>query len=115
VAPLPPADGVIVPDIAKPAGWTIVTVLPVVDVATEALLARADRPLVILTTEEMLLEEADIVIETVASTPLAITFELTPQTTHFRVPAVVVQETDLPAAVAAAPADMLTDEKSVEE
>jgi hypothetical protein len=63
----------------------------------------------------MLREEPDIVIETVARTPFAIVFEFTPQATHFRLPAVLLQEIDLLAAFAAVPAAIVTDEKSVVE
>ena len=93
----------------------IVTEAPVVDVATEALLGKAESPFDKLTADEVFFVEADIVIVTVARMPFAIAFEFTPQATHFRPPAVLLQEIDLPAAVAAAPADTLTDEKSVVE
>lgn len=115
VVPLPPTEGLIVPEIVEPWGCTIVTAAPMVDVATEALLGKADSPLDKLTTDEVFLVEPDIVIDTVARMPFAITFEFTPQATHFRLPVALLQEIDLPAAVAAAPAATLTDEKSVVE
>ena len=50
------------------------TTEPVVDVATEVLLGKADRPLDILTAEEVFLVEPDIFIDTEARTPLEIAF-----------------------------------------
>ena len=91
------------------------TTAPVVDVATEVLLGKADRPFDKLTAEEVFLVEPDIVIDTVARTPLEIAFAFRPQATHFALPAVLLQEIDLLAAVAAAPTATLTDEKSVVE
>jgi hypothetical protein len=93
----------------------ILTAAPVVDVGTEALLDKAESPPDKLTAEEVFLVEPDIVIATVARMPFAIAFEFTPQATHFLVPAALLQETDLLAAVAAAPGATFTDEKSVVE
>jgi hypothetical protein len=87
----------------------------VVEVASEVLLGKAERPLAKPTTDDVFLVELAIVIETVARTPLAMAFGLTPQATHFRLPAVLLQEIDLPAVAAAAPTPTLTDEKSVVE
>ena len=86
-----------------------------VDVATEALLGKAERPFDKLTAEDVFLVEPDIVRDTFARTPFEMAFEFRPQATHFRLPAVLLQEIDLMAAVAAAPTDTLTDEKSVVE
>ena len=115
VVPFPVVDGLIVPEIVRPWGWTIVTPAPVVDVATEVLLGKADRPFDKLTTEEVFFVVADIVKDTFARTPFDMAFEFRPQATHFRLPAVLLQEIDLLAAVATAPGATLTDEKSVVE
>ena len=93
----------------------MVTAAPVVDVATEVLPGKADRPLDIPTAEEVFLVEPDIFIDTVARTPLVIPLAFRPQATHFVLPAVLLQETDLLAAVATAPAATVTVEKSVVE
>ena len=93
----------------------MLTAAPVVDVATEVLLGKADRPFDKLTAEEVLLVEPDIFIDTVARTPFEIAFAFGPQATHFALPAVLLQEIDLLAAVAFAPAATVTDEKSVVE
>jgi hypothetical protein len=87
----------------------------VVDVVTELLLGKADRPFDKLTGEEVFLVEPEIVIDTVARTPLEIAFAFRPQATHFALPAVLLQEMDLWAAVATAPAATVTAEKSVVE
>jgi hypothetical protein len=86
---------------------------PVVDVATEVLLGKADRPFDKLTAEEGLLVELEIFIDMVARTPLEIAFEFRPHAMHLGLPAVLLHEIDLLVAVAAAPAATLTDEKSV--
>ena len=91
------------------------TTEPVVDVATELLLGKADRPFDKLTAEEVFLVEPDIFIDTVARTPFATAFAFRPHATHFALPAVLLQEIDLLAAVAFAPAATVTDEKSVVE
>ena len=85
----------------------------VVDVATEVLLGKAERPFDKLTAEEVFFVEPDIVMDTVARTPFEITFGFTPQATHFLLPAVLLQEIDLLAAVATVPGVTVTDEKSV--
>jgi hypothetical protein len=87
----------------------------VVDVGTEALLGNAERPFTKATVDEVLLVELEIVIDTVARTPFATAVEFRPQAAHFWLPAVLLQEIDLLAAVAAAPATTLTEEKSVVE
>jgi hypothetical protein len=93
----------------------MVTEAPVVAVATEALLGKAESPPDKLTADEVFLVEPDIVIDTVARTPFERPVAFRPQATHFRLPAVLLQEIDLLAAVAAAPGVTLTDEKSVVE
>jgi hypothetical protein len=95
-----------------------VTTEPVVDVATEVLVGKADeadRPFDKLTAEEVFLVEPAIFIDTVARTPLEIAFAFRPQTTHLALPAVLLQEIDLWAVVATAPAATVTVEKSVVE
>lgn len=52
---------------------------------------------------------------TVATTPFEMVVEFMPQRTQVGLPAVVLQEIDLPAAVAAAPAVTVIAEKSVVE
>ena len=93
----------------------IATAAPVVDVATETLVGKAESPPDKPTADDVFLVELDIVIATVARMPFAITFEFTPQATHFRLPAVLLQEIDLIALVVADPGFTLTDEKSVVE
>lgn len=56
--------------------------------------------------------ELDTPSDTVATTPVAIGVESGPDSTHVMEPAVVLQKTDLFAAVAAGPAANVTDEKS---
>lgn len=89
-----------------------------VDVGIELLVGKvdeADRPFDKLTAEEVFLVEPEIVIDTVARTPFELAFAFRPQATHLALPAVLLQEMDLPAAVAAGPSATVTDEKSVVE
>jgi hypothetical protein len=116
VVPAPLVEGLIVPEIVNPWDWMMVTEAPVVDVATEALLGKAESPPDKLTADEGFLVEPEIVIDTVARTPLTIGFAFTlPQATHFLLPTALLQEIDLLATVATVPGVTVTDEKSVVE
>jgi hypothetical protein len=57
----------------------------------------------------------EMVSATVATTPFEIVLELTPQSTHVELPALLLHEICLPAAVAAAPAVTVADVKSTVE
>jgi hypothetical protein len=89
--------------------------VPAVDVVIASPVGVADKPLVNSTTEEVFFVELDMVNDRVARTPFEIVLEFTPKTIHFRLPATLLHEIDLLAAVAAGPAVKLREEKSVVE
>jgi hypothetical protein len=96
-------------------GCTIVTMPPVAVVEMAAPTVDADKPPLSWILEDVFSVDGDIVNVMVATTPFWIRFELTPHTTQAVVPLRLLQETDLPAAVAALPAAKATEEKSAPE
>jgi hypothetical protein len=93
-------------------GRTIITTPPLVEVRM-ALLSGATAKSFVRTRDEVVLEvELESVKATVARTPSGITVEFRPQATHVEVPAPLVQETDLLAAMAAGPAATFAEVKS---
>jgi hypothetical protein len=116
VAPLPAEGGLIVPEILQ-VGCTgrIDTVFPVVDVVSAVPSTEADTPLESDIDDDVSSVDAEIVSATVATTPFEIVVELSPDTRHIEVPAVLVQETCLPAAVPAAPIVTAAEVKSTVE
>jgi hypothetical protein len=91
------------------------TVLPVAVVVKAVLSRAAAAPPTSATEEEVFSVDAEIVSATVATTPFEIVLELTPQSTHVELPALLLQEICLLAAVAAAPAVTVADVKSTVE
>ena len=75
----------------------------------------AAEPLVSPTADDVFSVDAEIVSATVATIPFEIVLELIPQRTHVELPALLLQEICLPAAVAAAPAVTVADVKSTVE
>jgi hypothetical protein len=90
-------------------------VLPVAVVVRELLSRAAAAALVNWIADDVFSVEGEIVSVTVATTPLAIVLELTPQSTHIKLPVLVLQEICLLAAVVAAPAVTEADVKSTVE
>jgi hypothetical protein len=97
------------------AGGVMPIVDPTVEVANDIPTASAADPCESWTSEELDVVELETVKPTVATTPFESGVVLKPYKTHFFVPGVLVQETDLFALIPDDPSATLTDEKSLVE
>ena len=95
-------------------GWSV-TVPLLVEVASGSAMASAVTALVSWTSDDASVVEDDAVKDTTATTPLEIAALLRPDASQVIDPAVLLQDTDLLAPVAADPAVTVAAEKSVVE
>lgn len=100
----------------KPPVCGIVTVAPLPEADKDAAAGSVAPVFGSWITEAVLLVEGDTVRDTVATTPLEIAEEFRPHRTQLDTPGtLLLQETNLPAALADGPAATLADEKSIGE